>query len=348
MVNVPNFFASPRLPQDETWMRQALALAEQGLYTTTPNPRVGCVIVNDQQQLVGSGFHAKAGEPHAEVFALREAGAQAKGATAYVTLEPCSHHGRTPPCADALIASGIKRVVVAMTDPNPLVSGRGLAKLYAAGIEITHSVLRLEAEALNRGFIKRMQTGLPYVRLKIASSLDGKTALLNGESQWITGEAARQDVHHWRAQSCAVLTGSGTIMADQPQLNVRHVSTTRQPKRIVLDRRGRLDPQAYPDFILEQSQDDLKTILMRLAKTHQLNEIFVEAGAGLNAAFLEANIIDELIIYFAPRILGHEARGLFALPPQHILAQCPTCTFFESKMIGNDIRLRARFAEISS
>lgn len=346
MANALNL-ATP-LPHDLSWMRQALRLAEQGLYTTTPNPRVGCVIVNDQQQCVGTGFHARAGAPHAEVFALREAGAQAQGATAYVTLEPCSHYGRTPPCADALIAAGVKRVVVAMTDPNPLVSGRGLAKLQAAGMAVTQDVLRPEAEALNRGFIKRMQTGMPFVRLKIASSLDGKTALLNGQSQWITGEAARQDVHHWRAQACAVLTGSGTILADQPQLTVRHVPTSRQPKRIVLDRRGRLDPRAYPDFIIEQSQDDLKTILMRLAKTYQLNEIFVEAGSVLNAAFLEANLIDELIVYVAPRLLGHEARGLFALPCQEILANCPTCHFFESKMIGHDVRLRATFTASSS
>lgn len=348
MANVLNAFTTPPLPQDSAWMQQAITLAAQGLYTTTPNPRVGCVIVNDQQQCVGTGFHARAGEAHAEVFALREAGERARGATVYVTLEPCSHYGRTPPCAEALIAAGVKRVVVAMTDPNPLVSGRGLEKLQAAGIVITHDVLRAEAEALNRGFIKRMQTGMPFIRLKIASSLDGKTALSNGESQWITGEAARHDVHHWRAQACAVLTGSGTILADQPQLTVRHVPTTRQPKRIVLDRRGRLDPQAYPDFILEHSQDDLKTIIMRLAKTHQLNEIFVEAGAGLNAAFLEANLIDELLVYLAPRILGHEARGLFALPCQQILAQCPTCHFFESQMIGQDVRLRANFPVYSS
>ncbi len=209
---------------DSQWMAQALRLAERGLYTTSPNPRVGCVLVN-QGKVVGEGWHERAGEPHAEVHALRAAGKQARGATAYVTLEPCSHHGRTPPCADALIAAGVARVVVAMQDPNPLVAGQGIARLRAAGIEVECGLMESAARELNIGFVSRMTRGTPWVRSKIATSLDGRTALANGVSQWITGAAARRDVQHWRARSCAVLTGIGTVLADDPQLNVREIST---------------------------------------------------------------------------------------------------------------------------
>ncbi len=219
---------------DSVWMAQALHLAERGLYTTSPNPRVGCVLVKSGK-LLAEGWHQRAGEPHAEIHALQVAGVAAKGATAYVTLEPCSHHGRTPPCADALIAAGVARVVIAMQDPNPQVAGQGLARLRAAGIEVDCGLMEASARELNIGFVSRMTRGMPWVRSKIAMSLDGRTALNNGVSQWITGAAARRDGHHWRARSCAVLTGIGTVLADDAQLTVREVETTRQPLRVVLD-----------------------------------------------------------------------------------------------------------------
>jgi diaminohydroxyphosphoribosylaminopyrimidine deaminase/5-amino-6-(5-phosphoribosylamino)uracil reductase len=224
---------------DSQWMARALHLAERGLFTTTPNPRVGCVLVKDGA-VIGEGWHERAGEPHAEPLALRAAGEKARGATAYVTLEPCSHHGRTPPCADALIAAGVVRVVIAMQDPNPLVSGQGIVKLRAAGVEVECGLMEAEARTLNIGFVKRMTSGLPWVRSKIAASLDGRTALANGVSQWITGEEARRDAHVWRARSCAVLTGIDTVLKDDAQLSVRHVATTRQPLRVVLDSKLRI------------------------------------------------------------------------------------------------------------
>src|SRR5512135_2037899 len=227
---------------DSQWMARALCLAERGLYTTSPNPRVGCVLVKDGR-VIGEGWHERAGEPHAEVHALRAAGEAARGATAYVTLEPCSHHGRTPPCADALIAAKVARVVSAMQDPNPLVAGQGLKKLSAAGIETDCGLMEAAARELNIGFISRMTRGTPWVRSKIAASLDGRTALANGASKWITGEAARRDVQHWRARSCAVLTGIGTVLADDPQLNVR-MASSRQPLRVLLDSQLRIAPEA--------------------------------------------------------------------------------------------------------
>ncbi|MHB8167892.1 MAG: bifunctional diaminohydroxyphosphoribosylaminopyrimidine deaminase/5-amino-6-(5-phosphoribosylamino)uracil reductase RibD, partial [Sulfuricella sp.] len=219
---------------DHEYMAQALRLAEKGLYTTTPNPRVGCVIVRDGK-VVGSGWHQRAGEPHAEIHALTQAGELARGATVYVTLEPCSHHGRTPPCAEALIQAGVGRVVVAMVDPNPQVAGEGLTQLQQAGIRTDIGLLEEEAHQLNLGFVSRMTCGRPWLRLKIAASLDGKTALNNGVSQWITGADARRDAHRLRARSCAVLTGIGTVLADDPMLNVREVETPRQPLRVVVD-----------------------------------------------------------------------------------------------------------------
>jgi diaminohydroxyphosphoribosylaminopyrimidine deaminase/5-amino-6-(5-phosphoribosylamino)uracil reductase len=225
--------------QDSVWMAQALRLAERGLYTTSPNPRVGCVLVREGG-VVGEGWHERAGEPHAEVLALRAAGEAARGATAYVTLEPCSHDGRTPPCADALITAGIKRVVAAVQDPNPQVAGQGIAKLRAAGIEVECGLMEAAARELNIGFFARMTRGTPWLRSKIAASLDGRTALANGASQWITGEDARRDVQHWRARSCAVLTGIGTVLADDAQLNVRDIQTSRQPLRVVVDSQLRL------------------------------------------------------------------------------------------------------------
>ena len=227
---------------EQTAMILALDLANRGLYTTTPNPRVGCVLLK-QGQLVGQGWHERAGQAHAEVNALREAGQQARGATAYVSLEPCSHQGKTGPCCEALIQAGVVKVVVAMQDPNPLVAGQGLQRLREAGIEVEVGLMNAQAQALNLGFISRMRRARPWVRVKVAASLDGKTALLNGQSQWITGPEARADTHHWRARACAILTGIGTVNADDPQLNVRAVHTTRQPFRVVVDSHLRILPK---------------------------------------------------------------------------------------------------------
>lgn len=332
-------------PTDILMMQNALALARLGRFSTSPNPRVGCVIAHGSQ-IVGQGFHVKAGEPHAEVHALRQAGEMAKGATAYVTLEPCSHYGRTPPCAKALIESGVHRVVAAMTDPNPLVAGKGLAMLEAAGIQTESGLLETEARALNRGFLSRIERGRPFVRLKCAASLDGKTALSNGNSQWITDTAARKDVQALRAESCAILTGIGTVLADNPRLNVRTLPTVRQPIRIVLDSHlqtpldcylvsdghsptiivtlvkdeNRLQPyltHKHIEFITPSKQAngqiDLPDLLAILAKKG-IGELMVEAGATLATAFMQADLVDEIVLYQAPKILGNPGRNLFNLP----------------------------------
>lgn len=357
---------------DYIFMSQALRLAEQGLYSTTPNPRVGCVIVRDEQ-IVGSGWHEKAGQPHAEINALADAGAAARGATAYVTLEPCSHHGRTPPCADALIAAGIARVVIAMEDPNPLVSGRGCALLQQAGISIQTGLMQAEAYALNAGFVSRMTRKKPWVRLKIAASLDGKTALNNGASQWITGEAARQDGHRWRARSCAVMTGIGTVESDNPQLTVRHAETNRQPKKIVVDSRlaiplaarvlqndaetfiftaqtGNREKKAALSQLNAQvmvlpnagGRVDLQRMMAALADLG-INEVLVEAGGRLNGALVDAGLVDELIIYLAPHLIGDNARGMIALPELTGLEDKKPLKIQDVRMIGQDIRLIASF-----
>lgn len=357
---------------DYIFMSQALRLAEQGLYSTTPNPRVGCVIVRDEQ-IVGSGWHEKAGQPHAEINALADAGAAARGATAYVTLEPCSHHGRTPPCADALIAAGIARVVIAMEDPNPLVSGRGCALLQQAGISIQTGLMQAEAYALNAGFVSRMTRKKPWVRLKIAASLDGKTALNNGASQWITGEAARQDGHRWRARSCAVMTGIGTVESDNPQLTVRHAETNRQPKKIVVDSRlaiplaarvlqndaetfiftaqtGNREKKAALSQLNAQvmvlpnagGRVDLQRMMAALADLG-INEVLVEAGGRLNGALVDAGLVDELIIYLAPHLIGDNARGMIALPELTGLEDKKPLKIQDIRMIGQDIRLIASF-----
>ena len=357
---------------DYAFMSQALRLAEQGLYSTTPNPRVGCVIVRDEQ-IVGSGWHEKAGRPHAEINALADAGAAARGATAYVTLEPCSHHGRTPPCADALIAAGIARVVIAMEDPNPLVSGRGCALLQQAGISIQTGLMQAEAYALNAGFVSRMTRKKPWVRLKIAASLDGKTALNNGTSQWITGEAARQDGHRWRARSCAVMTGIGTVESDNPQLTVRHAETNRQPKKIVVDSRlaiplaarvlqndaetfiftaqtGNREKKAALSQLNAQvmvlpnasGRVDLQRMMAALADLG-INEVLVEAGGRLNGALVAAGLVDELIIYLAPHLIGDNARGMIALPELTGLEDKKPLKIQDIRMIGQDIRLIASF-----
>jgi diaminohydroxyphosphoribosylaminopyrimidine deaminase / 5-amino-6-(5-phosphoribosylamino)uracil reductase len=354
---------------DHFFMTHALRLAEQGLYSTMPNPRVGCVIVKDGV-IIGEGAHLKAGEPHAEVHALRQAGSGAKGATAYVTLEPCNHHGRTPPCTDALIKAGVIKVISAMQDPNPLVSGQGLARLAAHGIDTQSGLMQSQAETLNQGFISRMTKNLPIVRSKIASSLDGKTALANGESQWITGEAARKDVQHWRAHSCAILTGIGTVLKDNPSLTIREISLERQPLRIVVDsflrtpvnakilQNGRtliafaFDSEDRAEDLFEAGAEllcipndagkvCLKSLLSHLAN-NEINEVLVEAGAGINGALLEQNLIDELILYYAPKIMGGDAMGMFNMSPFHSMQQAINLDVIDMRQFGADFRLRLK------
>ncbi len=357
---------------DNKWMAEALRLAERGLYTTSPNPRVGCVLVRDEK-LVGSGWHQRAGEPHAEIYALQEAGALAHGGTAYVTLEPCSHHGRTPPCADALIESGVARVVVAMTDPNPLVSGNGIAKLRAAGIEVECGLMESAARELNAGFVSRMTRGMPQVRSKIGMSLDGRTALSNGVSQWITGSDARLDVQHWRARSCAVLTGINTILSDDAQLNVREIATERQPLRVMLDSTLRMPltarilqggnvliyaavhdvtriaalEQAGATVVLlpdGNGRVDLSAMLRDLAQ-RGCNEVLAEAGAVLNGALLRAGLVDELVLYMAPQLLGDMARGMARLGELSSLDQRVDLVWQDVRQVGCDLRIVARIAK---
>ena len=323
------------MSQDQIWMQRAIALAKKGQYSTKPNPNVGAVIVKDGL-LVGEGFHPQAGQPHAEVFALRQAGEQARGATAYVTLEPCAHYGRTPPCAKGLVEAGVSKVVVACPDPNPLVAGKGVQILRDAGIEVEVGVCEAEAHQLNFGFLKAMATGLPYVRLKVASSLDGRTAMASGESKWITGAAARLDVQHWRAISGVVITGIETVLADDCQLNVRSLHMVEdlesvvQPKRLVLDRQGRLPlnaqilkhpqalmvmgpfRQALADLGVEQIEvQPLQDLLSLLVQKYQIYDVLIEAGATLSTAFLQEKLVDELISYIAPTFLGSAARAMF-------------------------------------
>jgi len=354
--------------QDSVWMAQALHLAERGLYTTSPNPRVGCVLVKEEK-LIAEGWHERAGEAHAEVHALRAAGDRARGATAYVTLEPCSHHGRTPPCADALIAAGIARVVIAMQDPNPQVAGQGIARLQGAGIAVECGLMEASAIALNLGFISRMISGMPLLRSKIAMSLDGRTALNSGESQWITGAPARRDGHHWRARSCAVLTGIGTVLADNAQLTVRDVETTRQPLRVVLDSALRMPlaarilqgggtliytamRDAQKISMLEQAgaavvvlpsgngRIDLAACMKDLA-ARGCNEVLVEAGRTLNGALLQAGLIDELVLYLAPQLLGDIARGMAQLGELTKLEQRIELVWQDVRQIGRDLRIVA-------
>lgn len=354
---------------DHGMMARALQLAECGLWTTSPNPRVGCVLVRDGR-VVGEGWHEKAGEPHAEVHALRAAGEQARGATAYVTLEPCSHHGRTPPCAEALIAAGVARVVAAMTDPNPLVAGQGLAMLQAAGIETASGLLENEARELNIGFVSRMTRGRPWLRLKTAASLDGKTALNNGVSQWITGPDARRDGHAWRARACAILTGIGTVRDDDPQLLVRDVETTRQPLRVVVDSRletpltarilqggpvliaGAVDNAEKAALLRSTGAEvlilpnaagkvELKALLDALAG-RGINEVHAEAGFKLNGSLLREGLVDELLLYLAPCLIGHEASGLFNLPALTTLDGKHPLQIRDLRQVGADIRVIAR------
>jgi len=362
---------------DRFAMQRALTLAVRGLETTDPNPRVGCVLAQ-RGRIVGEGWHERAGEAHAEAAALRAAGALAEGAAVYVTLEPCSHHGRTPPCAQALIAARVARVVYATDDPNPQVSGRGADALRAAGIVVEAGLMAQEAAELNAGFMKRMQQGRPLLRVKLAMSLDGRTALANGESRWITGDAARQDVQHWRARSSAVLTGIGTVLADDPRLDVRLAeepgTPRRQPLRVVLDTRLRTPPQArlfeagggevLIITAVTAAEDRrvaaltargarveslpeiggrlaLPAVLERLGEL-ELNEVLVEAGATLAGALLRAALADELLLYVGPRLLGPGARALVTLPELRRLSEAPQFALIEAQQVGEDLRLRLR------
>ena len=338
---------SPPQTQDGYYMNLAIEEAKKGLYTTRPNPAVGCVIVN-KNLIVGVGFHPKAGEPHAEVFALKHAQKHVKGATAYVTLEPCSHTGRTPPCAQALINSGVARVVVAGLDPNPKVAGRGVRMLQEAGIEVTVGVATAQAEQLNVGFLKAMRTQMPYVRLKVATSLDGRTAMASGESKWITGPAAREDVQKLRAQSGAIITGSQTIIDDNPSLNVRStqlgvpVNEVPQPKIVVLDRRERL---VGSDYTVMQREDtllyhhsDLKELLHRLFIEHQVQDVLVEAGAQVAGSFIAAGLVDELVVYQAPCVLGHGAKPMLTLDINELANQQRFAVQSVSQ-VGEDIKM---------
>jgi diaminohydroxyphosphoribosylaminopyrimidine deaminase/5-amino-6-(5-phosphoribosylamino)uracil reductase len=353
------------------WMRQALALAQRGGSAVAPNPRVGCVIVQ-QGRVIGEGFTQPPGGNHAEIEALRDAAARGEsvvGATVYVTLEPCSHFGRTPPCADALTRAGVAQVVAAVGDPNPQVAGQGLARLQAAGIAVQCGVLAEEAREINIGFFSRMERALPWVRMKLAASLDGKTALHNGQSQWITGALARDDGHAWRARACAVLTGIGTVKADDPQLTVRAVATTRQPQRIVIDSRLEISPHAKilagggtwivaavpnpeKEAVLRdlgahilflpnpQGKVDLPQLMQELGR-RQINELHVEAGVKLNGSLLREGCVDELLLYLAPSLLG-DAQGMFDAPTLDDLAQRRKLAFHEVKQVGEDLRILAR------
>ncbi|WP_441365558.1 bifunctional diaminohydroxyphosphoribosylaminopyrimidine deaminase/5-amino-6-(5-phosphoribosylamino)uracil reductase RibD [Acinetobacter lwoffii] len=351
------------LNQDQIWMQRAIELARRGQYSTKPNPNVGCVIVKDGV-IVGEGFHPQAGQPHAEVFALRQAGEQARGATAYVTLEPCAHYGRTPPCAKGLVEAGVAKVVVACPDPNLLVAGKGVQILKDAGIEVDVGICEDEAHQLNLGFLKAMATGMPYVRLKIASSLDGRTAMASGESKWITGVAARQDVQHWRAISAAVITGIDTVLADDCELNVRQldgiedIKTVVQPKRIILDRQGRLPlnakilaqadtvmvmgpfRQELADLgVLHLPVQPLAELLKQLVQQHQIYDVLVEAGATLSTAFLQQKLVDELISYVAPTLLGRSARTMFNAEFSHMAEQL-RFKLCDVTRLGDDVRFR--------
>jgi len=355
---------------DHRYMARALELAERGLYTTTPNPRVGCVIVRDGA-VAGEGWHERAGGPHAEINALAAAGAKARGATVYVSLEPCVHRGRTGPCTEALIKAGAARVVAAMQDPNPLVGGKGLDALRQAGVETGSGLMEEEARELNIGFVSRMTRGRPWVRLKIAASLDGRTALANGRSRWITGETARRDGHHWRARACAVLTGAGTVRDDDPQLTVREVPTPRQPLRVVVDSKLETPPTAKilegGGVLVAAAREDkvraaalgakgaevivmpnpagkveLEDLFRELAR-REVNEVHVEAGHRLNGSLVREGQVDELLIYLAPTLIGDKALGMFELPELTDLSGGRKARIRDVRMMGPDIRVMARF-----
>jgi len=386
--------------QDHHYMALAIKLAKKGHYTTSPNPRVGCVLVNTvdgEEQIIGTGFHQKAGQGHAEVNALLDAkknyphlsSSLVKNATAYVTLEPCSHFGRTPPCAQGLIDAGVKRVVAAMVDPNPEVSGRGLKMLAQAGIKAESGLLENEAIALNQGFIKVMTQALPYVRVKLAASLDGKTAMKSGESKWITASDARSDVQRLRAQSCAIIAGADSILTDNAKMTVRwselgelkenyQEEQVRQPVRVVIDSKNRLTPDLtffsqesaiilvrgkydqiglenlppWPHFVEQvqlpmishcdgESKIDLSALLTLLAE-RGLNDVLVESGANLAGAFIEQDLVDELILYQAPKLIGGDGKSLVEMPNITSLSQAKSLSISDVRMVGCDIRITAK------
>ena len=355
---------------DHAYMSQALQLAEKGLYSTSPNPRVGCVIVRDGK-IAGSGWHVQTGQPHAEINALNIAGGAAQGATVYLTLEPCSHYGRTHPCAEALIRAKVAKVIIAMQDPNPLVAGKGASLLKQSGINVLVGLMGEWAKDLNVGFVSRMINNRPWVRMKIAASLDGKTALNNGVSQWITGEAARHDGHRFRARSCAVLTGIGTVLEDDPQLSVRFIETSRQPLRIIIDsqlkipttakvlrgegeliftttdnkeRISALKEAGARPIILpsEKGKIDLAG-LMQILADFEINELLVEAGNRLSSAFIREGLVDELIIYLAPHLIGNRAMGMLQLPELTDLSEKYNLKIKDLRMVGEDIRIKSSF-----
>jgi len=365
---------------DHRYMARALRLAERGLYTTHPNPRVGCVLVKNDR-VIGEGWHRRAGEPHAERLALAAAGEAARGATAYVTLEPCCHHGRTPPCTDALIESGVTRLVAAMEDPNPRVAGQGFQRLREAGIEGHGGVLQAQAEALNPGFIKRIREGLPYLRVKLAMSMDGRTAMASGESQWISSEASRRDVQRLRARSSAILTGIGTVLADDPSMNVRldpgdlagmeEGDTVYQPVRVVLDARLNMPAESRmltlpgQTVVLCADEDPVHAARLEAAGAHvvplpgdergvdlraaleylaeqEVNEVLLEAGATLAGSALQSSLVDEIWLYMAPHLMGDAARGLFHLPGLERMAQRIPLEIADLRRIGPDVRFILR------
>ena len=356
--------------RDTEYMQRALRLAERGLFTTDPNPRVGCVIVRDGR-IVGEGWHRRAGEPHAEILALHEAGELAKGASVYVTLEPCSHHGKTPPCADALLDAGVARVIAATGDPNPEVGGNGFERLKKGGVDVHTGLLEQAARNINPGFVKRMESGRPYIRLKLAMSLDGRTAMASGESQWITGEAARADVQRLRARSSVIMTGIDTVLHDDPSLNVRMTAQqlgidgeVRQPHRVVLDSQlrfpsgsrmlslegrttvltTRADSSELPCEVVRLDQSDgrldLHSVMAWLAG-QQANEVHVEAGANLCGALLEHKLVDEIVVYIAPHIMGSDARGLFSIAGLERMADRIELDISDVRQIGSDLRITA-------
>ena len=342
-------------------MRRALALAEKGLFSTTPNPRVGCVVTQGER-VIGEGWHEKAGGPHAEVLALEQAGSLAGGATLYVTLEPCHHQGRTPPCTDLLLKRKVSRVVAAMRDPNPQ-AGHGGEALAAVGVRFEHGLLEEEARELNIGFVSRMTRGRPWVRMKIAATLDGRTALASGKSQWITGAQARQDAHRWRARACAILTGIGTVKADDPRLTVREVPTPRQPLRVIVDSRleapssarilqgeralvfsgkpGTLRNAEVLALPNAAGKVDLPRMLEELGR-RGINELHVEAGFRLNGSLLREGCVDELLVYLNPSLLGDAAQGMVDLPAIDSLEARPKLRLLSVERIGEDLRLLAR------
>jgi diaminohydroxyphosphoribosylaminopyrimidine deaminase/5-amino-6-(5-phosphoribosylamino)uracil reductase len=360
---------------DETYMARAIELAKKGRFTTTPNPNVGCVLVKNNH-IVGEGFHQQAGQGHAEVNALAMAGENAKGATAYVTLEPCSHYGRTPPCAEALNAAGVIKVIAAMVDPNPQVAGKGLKILADAGVDVGYGLLESHARAINLGFFKRMEHGLPYVTCKLAASIDGKTALKNGQSKWITSHAARQDVQMYRAQSCVILTGADTVLIDNAQLTVRENElpeplptnlAVRQPTRAIIDSQNRLTPDLtlfetrseiiifttkvdksvqWPHFVRHieiaehNNKVDLKLVLKRLAQL-QFNTIWLEAGATLAGKMVELDLIDQFVFYLAPKLMGSDAKSLVNFPELMSMQNTINLTFNECVNVGDDLRITA-------